>query len=438
MKKPFWTDWIKKKKNKYQLKIPAGWMLAAAVLSFLAYSWLHLPANTVLPQNPAVIQKERQEARKCLDSGPADAQILCLNNLLREVAKTSGARSALNILEPISQEFPYLLRASHPLVHTIGTNAFFFHRDVRGVSLEGSIGRALTECDGFGAFGCYHGAIEAGLSLIPAKERAQVIRKACLEDELIQKNQYFVNQCLHWFGHGLAIFTDLPLKETLELCNGLNREFESDEVQLCLSGVFHAGAVPGGSDDEFLHNISRVWKAGDPYYPCRDVEEKFRGHCYSHTSSRTRSGDPRVTLGSCDNIPEPDPRKKFDYARRCYESAANPIMSAILGQASLSEKEKVGKIAEDCRLYSRPEYRRFCYAGAARYWVLFDPLLTNLGPFKICQRAEEESKPSCYGNIGFGNFENYYSQEKLEEYCKNSEPAYIDDCLRRSILAVLP
>ena len=428
--------WIKKRVDRYQVQTLARWALAILILVPMVYLGLRLtPATeqkTSAPR-PADIQRVRLEAQKCLESGTTGEQVLCLNRLLRNVSKTQGARAALDIIEPISQKSTYLLRSSHPFAHTIGTNALFFHREVQGASSEGAIGRALTECDGFGAFGCYHGVIEAGLSLIPVGDRASTVRKACMEDPLIQKTQYYVNQCLHWFGHGLAIFTNLPLEEALQACEGLSEKFLSDNVQLCLSGVFHAGTVPGEADNELLHNVENVWKKGDPYYPCLAVEEKFRGHCFSHAAGRSRSPSLEVQFRTCNNIPEQDPQKRIDYINGCYESVANPLMSMALSQEGLSEESKVQKIINDCRLYSMPEHRRFCYAGAARYWVLFNPLLSNLGPFKICQGIEEEAKTTCYANIGFGNNENYYSEEKLKEYCSHSEPDYIDDCIRRHV-----
>jgi len=116
---------------------------------------------------------------------------------------------------------------------------------------------------------------------------------------------------------------------------------------------------------------------------------------------------------------------------RCYESASNILLPRILRDIGLNDDQKAEKVTADCRKFSRSEYRKFCYAGAARYWVLRDPSLSNLNPFKICRAAEEGAKPMCYADIGFGNNENYYSKEKLTEYCHNSEPEYINDCLSR-------
>lgn len=371
-----------------------------------------------------------KKAQSCMTLEGSE-QVQCLDDLLKGITESEGIKVALGIIEPLSQQFTYLLQWSHPFAHSIGGYGLAYYAK-QGVPLESQIGRALVDCDGYGAFGCYHGAIEVGLSYLSPEDRARVIRKACMEDPLIQSAQYFVNQCLHWFGHGLAVFTYNTLEETLAMCDGLNEEFNSDEVQLCLSGVFHAGSVPGESDEKFLHNVANVWKEGDPYYPCLDIEEKFRGHCYSHAAGRTLSSDLEINFKTCDDIPEPDPIKKLDYVERCYDSAANTLLAQTLMKVDLTNEEKVKEIVSNCKTYARDEYRPFCYAGAARYWVLRDPLLNNINPFEICKKVEENAKPACYANIGFGNNENYYSEEKLREYCNNSEPKYRGACLEKS------
>lgn len=358
-------------------------------------------------------------------------QLSCVNKALENISQEHGARAALDVIEPFSQQHTYLLNWSHEFSHTIGSSAVANYKYEDQI-LERQIGKSLVECDGYGAFGCYHGVIEAGLSILPVEKRASVIRTACLDNPLIQEKQYFVNQCLHWFGHGVAIFSNFTLEKALDMCEDLNSNFYSDEVQLCLSGLFHSGAVPGDSDDDLLHNVQNVWKKGDPYFPCLNVAERFRGHCYSHAPGRSQSSIPQVILSVCDNIPEKDLTKKRDYVSRCYETAANIILPQALGNNGLTDDQKAEQVVSECRKFSRPEYRQFCYAGAARYWVLRDPLLTNLNPFKICRSAEDESKPMCYANIGFGNNENYYSAKKLAEYCSNSETGYIDDCISRN------
>lgn len=381
------------------------------------------------------IAKAGNKAEQCLQKDRADIE--CVNHLLQELSRERGARFALDVIEPLAQKYPILAAQSHDLSHTVGIWAL--RRAIQNVDssnasgrsgleekLINEIGRALVECDGWGAFGCYHGVIEVGLSKLSPQERTRVVQKACMENPLIQARQYYVNQCLHWFGHGMAIFTDQSLQETLAVCENLNADFGSDDVQLCLSGVFHAGSVPGETDVDFLENVSRVYDNGNVYYPCLDLAEKFRGQCFSHVPGRTGSMDMKKVFENCDNIPESIPAKRLNYIHRCYDSGAN-----ILLVNNLFDAEKVVK---DCGLYAAAYARKYCYQGAVRYWILRDPLLNNPGPFEICRLAEKEAKPHCYMGLGAANYENYFSAEILDKFCgKITEREYYQDCLTLNI-----
>jgi hypothetical protein len=225
---------------------------------------------------------------------------------------------------------------------------------------------------------------------------------------------------MHWFGHSMAIFTDQTLEQTLAMCEGVSKDFFSDEVQLCLSGVFHAGALPGTSDQTYLDNVSRVYRQDDVYFPCLDVEERFRQHCFSHVVGRSHTSDLSVMMRNCDGIPETDAAKKVIYVQGCYESIGNNLL--------FNADFKADGVARECDEYGAKEYAGYCYGGAARYSVLRDPLMNNLLPFDICKKAPISAKPTCYGLVGFANYENYKSAEKLFEYCTNAEPEYRDKC----------
>lgn len=397
------------------------------VLGFFSFG-LALLAILIFPSSPLKKQvMANDEIRVCLGFDHT-RRAKCLNQLLRKIVPEEGIKPALQIIEPIVARHSFMLEWTHTFAHTIGNFGLLFYQKQGGTLYE-SIGKALIECNGFGAFGCYHGVIEAGIGKLPVTERTKVIRAACMENPLIQRTQYYVNQCLHWFGHGNAVFANISLDKTLAMCEGLSNTFNSDEVQLCLSGVFHAGTQPGGADDSLLHNIKNVWSADDVYYPCRDIPERFRGHCYSHAAGRSRSNDFSVTFGVCNNIPEHNFSKKRDYVQRCYDSAANPLLLATVKATALSETEKIIKIVDSCKKYASPEFRRYCYGGAVRYWVLFEPSIENVRPFEICRLAEEDAKSVCYGSIGFGNNENYYDKNLRAKYCNNAEKKFFEDCL---------
>ena len=367
------------------------------------------------------------KAEKCLSIKDGKELFRCTNTIMRTVSGRFGARLALDIIEPLSQKHTVLQGWGHDLSHTIGDNALYagtgLHsgREIKDEAvLITQIGKTIVDCDGWGSFGCYHGVIEIGMSHILPKDRARVVRKACLENPLVTSKLYYVNQCMHWFGHGMAIFTDQTLKETLTMCEGVSPNFGDDPVQLCLSGVFHAGAMPGTTDETMLENVRRLYDPTNVYFPCNEVEERFRGHCYGHTVGRSKTGDVAVMMHNCDNIPEADLEKKDVYVRGCYESIGNNLL--------INADYKAQGVADLCMKNSAPRYYGYCFGGAARYAGLRDPLLNNPIPFDVCRLAPISAKATCYALVGFANFENYKSFDILKSYCENAEEGYGDSC----------
>jgi len=370
----------------------------------------------------------QQKITPCLRIQGDSQKFDCINDLLRVLSQRYGARIALDVIEPLTEPNQFIMANSHNLSHTIGDFAVFVGRDRdAGVDSEERIiqnlGRALVECDGWGSFGCYHGVVEAGLARIDPSDRARVVRKACLENPLVTSEQYYINQCMHWFGHGMAIFTDQSLLTTLDMCESASSDFDSDEVQLCLSGVFHAGTLPGISDDTLLANIARVYNPADAYYPCHDVQERFKGHCFSHVPGRSNSADVGVMLTNCNHIPEPDVNKRTRYIKLCYDSVGNGLLD--------STKNDPEAIVRLCQQYAIPELLGYCFTGPARYATLRNPLLTNTISFAICKAAPLSAKNVCYAAIGFGNFENYKSEDVLSRYCDKVESGYKEDCMSK-------
>jgi hypothetical protein len=107
----------------------------------------------------------------------------CVNQILKNVSKNHGARLALSIIEPVSQDKPILLMLGHDLAHTIGDNALYASygtvkgfRDIPLDALIQKMGKVIVDCDGWGSFGCYHGVIEVALTRLDPSMRTQVVR----------------------------------------------------------------------------------------------------------------------------------------------------------------------------------------------------------------------------------------------------------------------
>lgn len=374
----------------------------------------------------------------CMEGRGEDEAVRCLFKELQGLAEKNGARLGLDVVVALAEDHAYLNNHSHDLSHVVGFGALRYNypitettENIDGltaveVNLIDRMGRALVDCYSWGVMGCMHGVIEAGLGGVPADRRTQAARRACLANPFVQSNQVFVNHCLHWLGHGMAIFTNQGLLETLKICESLDPDFSSENVQLCLSGVFHAGVSPGRTDEEdwYLHNIQKVYNKDDIYYPCRDIPEKFATACYAALPGRVGGYGLEKLYEACHNIPEPNKEKKDEYLKVCYDTVSNILLYTV--------EHKADNIIETCRQYSDKEYLKYCYAGAVRYLILRTPLKNNNTPYEICEKIEADAKSACYKSLGAVVNETYYNEQILKEYCdKVKESEYRKDCLSR-------
>lgn len=370
--------------------------------------------------------------RRCEREKGTGSFIPCIDRELKKIASTYGAGVGIEAISRITEDYPELLSVSHDLSHTVGINALAndYSRgtdsstDDRSVdvTLIDRMGRALVDCGSWGVMGCMHGVIEGAIAMIPKEERTDVVRRACTENPLIQSNQVYANHCLHWAGHGMAIFTNQTLEESLAVCEGLSPDFRSEDVQLCISGIFHAGTFPRDETGAYHENIGRVFDPDDPYFPCRIVPERFRRQCFAGVAGRSGTRNLGTIFRNCHNIPEKDGEKKFQYVRSCYDAAAN-ILSAQTEPQAMA-------IVTKCRDISQPVYRPYCYIGALRYWFLRNPTMANTGPSEICKIVEQEDRLLCATALGAVIWESSYSYETLEASCKAMvDPLYYNDCV---------
>lgn len=220
----------------------------------------------------------------------------------------------------------------------------------------------------------------------------------------------------------MAIFTDQTLAQSLAVCEGLDSNFDSENVQLCISGIFHSATFPRDFTGDYGQNLSRVYKADDVYYPCKDLPERFRRQCYNDVPGRSHTRELSVIFANCLAIPENDPTKKTEYIRGCYDAASNYLST----QVDLTAEA----VVKACRTYADPEFLGYCYAGALRYWFLRSPVVTNTEPARICTLSEREHKPLCYTALGAVIHESYYKDDILKDFCTTlADPVYYNECV---------
>lgn len=351
-------------------------------------------------------------------------RLVCVNKGLMKIAAQYGARIGLNAAVWITRKYPELLVYSHDLAHTVGYNSlhFPFAKKTRDVALIDAMGKALVECTNWGVMGCMHGVIEAAVNGLPKEKRTDIVRRACMENPQIGKNQVYRNHCLHWAGHGMAIFTDQTLLQSLAVCEGLDTDIESENVQLCISGIFHSATLTGDTHKDYEKNIDRVYSPRDVYFPCQDIPERFRRQCYGGVPGRSRTKDLKRIFANCLAIPEQDPVKKADYIHGCYDAAANYL--------SVQTTQEPRAIVSACQSIADPLYVGYCYAGALRYSFLRNPSTHNPIAGRMCRLVESQQKNLCYIALGAVIRESFYSESTTQKYCHAlAENSYYTTCI---------
>jgi len=379
------------------------------------------------PAYQRAINQIADTGRYCLqDSSGQQNWVPCLYTFLDEIAAKYGARVGLDVAVRLAEIDPRVNHSSHDLAHIVGNGALQFDYQVSEDEYTGTnlviqrMGRALADCHSWGVMGCMHGVIEAGFLDIPDNQRTNAVMAACLDNPSIQGNQVFVNHCLHWLGHGIVIYTSDTLEQILATCESLDPNFQSNEVQLCLSGVFHAGSDLGNFEELYKDNIYKVFSETDPLYPCTEIPERFRQACFGAMPGRLE-GQLQAISDTCALISDQNVSAEARYKEACYTTMGNVVLNHEL-------KSPAG-VAALCDEFGDPEYVQYCYAGAARYWFLRMPEFENTLPIELCAVVAEQHKSECYRSLGFVVWETAYDKEQVEQYCDSiTEKEYTNVC----------
>lgn len=134
----------------------------------------------------------------------------------------------------------------------------------------------VTVCDGYFAYGCYHGFI---ISAIQDKGVEIVLQ---LSEECIRKNGPQETGCRHGIGHGLLEYLGgNQLQKALEICSTLQKVSPLG----CTQGVFMEYNRPGmmGMSNQFL-GLRKLEDEKKLLEPCSSLPEKFMISCYYEQS----------------------------------------------------------------------------------------------------------------------------------------------------------
>ncbi len=315
-------------------------------------------------------------------------------NLLRAYVKKFGLDQSIRQLHQLTA----LYGDCHQPAHLAGRFAY-------KVSSKKVFQSFQSECHSGGL----HGAIEAYFMENGIENFSNDVDLIC-RPEL---NHFFYHQCIHGIGHGLMAWSNYELLDVLKYCDRLKRNHDS-----CWSGAFMENVV-GGLGGHHAHGKSRQpdtkYLSADPHYPCKILEDKYKGTCYFYQTSRMMTlfrGDFSKIASACAETTE-------SMQVYCYESMGRDVGGVHRGDPQ-------GAIKACSTVTSSPS-RIHCLTGAVQdsFW---DPSGQDQALHFCRLLTEETGKDDCYTTIFSRAQQVLASKDDLKRFCGKSEASYRGQC----------
>ena len=394
--------------------IYAGIFMAGALtyfaLTMLYAKWSaslpapHLVAESEESQNPSedhgdhALVKEAEEITETQEeqSIAIDSKEIFQNtDLLRAYVKKFGLDQTIRQLHQLTASYG----DCHQPAHIAGRFAYKVFSKKVFQSFQ-------SECHSGGL----HGAIEAYFMEKGIKNLSNDVDLICRPD----LNHFFYHQCIHGIGHGLMAWSNYELPDVLKYCDRLKRSNDS-----CWSGAFMENVV-GGLGGHHAHGKSEQpntkYLSEDPHYPCKILEDKYKGTCYFYQTSRMMTlfqGDFSKIASACAETTE-------SVQVYCYESMGRDVGGVHRGDPQ-------GAIKACSTVASSPS-RIHCLTGAVQdsFW---DPSGQDKALHFCKLLTEETEKGGCYATIFTRAQQVLASKNDLKSFCAKSESLYRGRCL---------
>lgn len=342
------------------------------------------------------------------DFGCGNSDFSCIDNLLSDITKKYGPRSAIDILGFLQND-QKILRSidDHQLTHRIGRQT----AERFGIS-----SKAFFLCSNQYNYGCQHGYFEHAL-----EENNSVRETASLICESIEKSappkQRFY--CYHGVGHGVMMAQAYDLLGSLAICDSLAN---STAYEGCWQGVFmeNANAYMRGEARKDIFSE-------DPLAPCNTVEEKYRHECFiNHAGPLILffKNDVKNATAACLNAPG-------GHISSCLQSiglmVTNPAWQSTLAKDLLPQTDGIQTAWHICQQFPMG-YIDQCVIGGVDNILNFDQL--NIGrAIKFCNTNLGIHRPPCYKRIGISLSVQSSSKQIVSEKCASVPDEYREECI---------
>lgn len=305
-----------------------------------------------------VIHEKEQLQKTPVATDLSKEQYELIKKQLVEQTELEDPKKALSVLEALSEKEAGVLRICHPLAHEVGRAAYSKYTD---------FGKAMVYKNEICNSGYLHGVIESYFKGVT--DMATAVETVC-NDYL--DGSFIAWECYHGVGHGLMFYSDNNLPPSLLTCSSYTTEFRRSA---CINGVF----MENFNTDQKLHP-SRFLKATDPFYPCADQKQEYKGDCYLYA--------PTYFLSLHKN--------KYHNALSWCRSAEKAFrVTCIQGVGAQTMKEQLDRpvFVESVCSFGTSKEEAVCIAGAV------DLYINHYGSPKpaknLCMKLEKQNQAIC-------------------------------------------
>ena len=290
----------------------------------------------------------------------------CLEQAFGNLSYEEGPKAALAEFDTRIAADSEIERNCHRIAHMIGAAAL--------VRYDGRVGKAFSEGSASCWSGYYHGILERAYSDVSPDDLGPVSRELCSEAD-VRRTAFIAYQCVHGLGHGLMLFTNYDLPQSLSVCDELATQWDQTS---CTGGVFMENISSS-------YGITSKWlRADDPIYPCKTVAERHKLYCYLMVTSRILQ------------FVSYDFGKAAKYCRKSDAAWVATCFQSLGRDASGTTRGNVPEILTLCK--KGGDMERECIYGAGR------DLTSNDGGSKrsrvLCSSAAARFQVYCFEGIG--------------------------------------
>lgn len=346
------------------------------------------------------------------------------------VARERGPRAALDSLERLAANDPWIRAKGHPLAHAIGRYAMEQRKDLA----------IIGECTPRFQSGCFHGVLEGYFLQGGTLDRASV-GSICAG----QARGFERMECWHGLGHGLMVHHAGDFRQALAVCDGLEADQPRRE---CQDGIFMERAIrtfgatsinvgdgPGmghahGAEGHEDHAAARVLATDEQSDAgramaklsarleqeqlCSGLDAGYQRSCWAYQAMVLMSlnwPDYDRALRGCDAAPAAA-------VGDCYQGFGKQMLGVSSGD--------VPRMMEACRK-GDPAHATDCLMGGVEYFTDLD---WRIEPgIDFCRQVPGDARQRCYEMIGARLTLAHPDPEPVRAACRAVEPAWVRACL---------